>query len=432
MNWKNIYDERKMTAAQAVTKIKSGDRIVTSNAAGEAKEIIRALVANCEAYENVEVCQMLPLDGALFAKPGYEKHFTHNSQFLGGMTRETVKQGHGDYTPCFFSQVPSLWDGALPLDVAIVHVSPPDKHGYCSYGVSVDYSVNAVRKAKYVIAQVNSHMPRVHGESFVHVCEIDCFVEHDEPITILNPPTISDVEKAIGQNCASLVKDGDCLQLGIGSIPDAVLLSLKGKKHLGIHTEMFSDGVVDLVEAGVIDCSAKNFNTGRMIATFLMGTQKLYDFVDDNPMVGMYPVNYTNDPFIASQNDNLVSINSCVQVDFLGQVCSETIGFTQYSGVGGQVDFVRAAARSKGGRSIIAMPSTASGGKVSKIAPFLDHGAAVTTSRNDVEYIITEYGIAHLRNQTMRDRARALINIAHPDFRDQLKEEFEKRFNAKF
>ena len=432
MDWKNTYRERLMTAEEAVRKIKSGDRVVTSNAAAEASHIIRALMENHKAYNNVEICNLLPMGGATYAEPGYEKHFRHVSQFVGAQTRDTVNSGHGDYTPCYFSQVPLLWSRTLPPDVTIIHVSPPDEHGYCSYGVSVDYSVQAARDAKLVISQINKRMPRTLGESFIHIAEMDCIVECDEPIPELHPPKITEIEKAIGAYCSSLIRDNDCLQLGIGSIPDAVLLSLKDKKHLGIHTEMFSDGVVDLVEAGVVDNSKKNFHNGKMIATFLMGTKKLYDFVHDNPMVNMYPVSYTNDPYIAGRNDNLVSINSCIQIDFLGQVCSESIGLKQFSGVGGQVDFVRAAQISKGGRSIIAMPSTTAGGKVSKIVPFLDQGAAVTTTRNDVEYIITEYGIANLRYHTVRDRARSLINIAHPDFRDGFKAAFEERFQAKF
>ena len=435
MNWKTLYKERLVAAEEAVTRIKSGDRIATSNAAGEAKHIIRALVQNKDAYRDVEICQMLPMDGAIYLKPGLEQHFRHVSQFVGGMARETIKAGHGDYTPCHFSQIPNLWDRTLPLNAAIVNVSLPDKLGYCSCGVAVDYSIHAVANARknggVVIAQVNKYMPRTLGDSFVHVSHMDCIVEHDEPITELAPPVITDVEREIGRNCASLIKDGDCMQLGIGSIPDAVLLFLKEKKRLGVHSEMFSDGVVELVEAGVIDNSAKNFQKGKMLATFLMGTRRLYDFVDDNPIVYMAPATYTNDPYVAGQNDNLVSINSAIQVDLLGQVCADTIGTVQFSAVGGQADFVRAAAISKGGRSIIAMPSTASGGKISKIVPFLDHGAAVTTSRNDVEYVITEYGIANLRYYAMRDRAKALIQIAHPDFRDQLWDAFEQRFNAK-
>ena len=435
LNWRTLYNERLTTAEDAVKRIKSGDRIAIPHAAGEAKHIIRALVENKDAYCDVEICQMLPMDGAIYAKPGLEKHFRHISQFVGGMTRETIKAGHGDYSPCYFSQIPNLWGRTLPLNAAIIHVSLPDEHGYFSCGVSVDYSRHAVINAKenggVVIAQVNKYMPRTLGDSFVHISQIDSIVEHDEPITELAPPIITDVEKEIGKNCASLINDGDCMQLGIGSIPDAVLLFLKEKKHIGIHSEMFSDGVVELVEAGVIDNSAKNFHNGKMLATFLMGTRRLYDFVHNNPVVYMAPATYTNDPYIAGQNDNLVSINSAIQIDFLGQVCAETIGSMQYSAVGGQVDFVRAAAISKGGRSIIAMPSTASGGKTSKIVPYLDQGAAVTTSRNDVEYVITEYGIANLRYHTVRDRAKALIKIAHPDFRDQLWDAYEQRFNEK-
>jgi 4-hydroxybutyrate CoA-transferase len=274
-------------------------------------------------------------------------------------------------------------------------------------------------------------MPRTLGDCFVHVSKIDCLVEHDAPLLTLPPATIGEVEKAIGEHCAGLVRDGDTLQLGIGAIPDAVLMFLKDKKDLGIHTEMFSDGVVDLVEAGVVTCNRKNVNPGKMVATFLMGTQKLYDFVNDNPMVSMHPASYTNNPYIAGSNDNLLSINSCVQVDLLGQVCSETVGTTQISAVGGQVDFVRAAAISKGGRSIIAMPSTAKGGTLSKIVPVLDEGAAVTTGRYDVEYIVTEYGVANLKNRTVADRAKMLIEIAHPNFREQLRESFQKRYQVK-
>lgn len=432
MDWKALYQERLTTAAEAVTHIKSGDRVSLGHAAGEPTHIIDAMVANREAYRDVEICHMVPKGECAYTHPGMEPYFRHNSLFVGPNSRDTVKRGHGDFTPCYFSQIPHLWSRTLPLDVAIIQVSPPDGEGNCSLGVSVDYSKHAAQQAKLVIAQVNPQMPRTLGDSFVHVSQMDYIVEHESPILELAPPAITDVERAIGEHCASLIRDGDCLQLGIGAIPDAVLLFLKAKKNLGIHTEMFSDGVVELVEAGVIDNSAKNFHKDTMVATFLMGTKKLYDFVDNNPMVSMYPSSYTNDPYIAGKNDNLVSINSCVQVDFLGQVCSESVGMTQISAVGGQVDFVRAAAISKGGRSIIAMPSTAAKGAISKIVPILDEGAAVTTGRYDVEYIITEYGIANLKYRTVRDRARMLINIAHPKFRDELKAAFEKRFNCAF
>jgi len=434
MNWKTIYEERLTTAAEAVKLIKAGNRVSIGHAVGEPSYIIDAMVANREAYRDVEIVHMVPMGKAEYVQPGMEAHFRHNALFVGGKTRKTVQDGHGDFTPCYFSQIPHLWSRALPLDVALIHVSTPDEHGYCSLGVSVDYSRHAIEQAKIVIAQVNACMPRTMGDSFVHVSEMDRIVAFDQSILTLQPPKISDVEKAIGENCASLIRDGDCLQLGIGAIPDAVLLFLKGKKDLGIHTEMFSDGVVELVEAGVINNSKKNFNKGKMIACFLMGTQRLYNFVDNNPMVSMHPVSYTNDPTIAGQNDNLVSINSCVQVDLLGQVCSESIGTTQISAVGGQVDFVRATAISKGGRSIIAMPSTAvvNGKEISKIVNVLDEGAVVTTNRYDVQYIVTEYGVADLKYRSTRERARSLITIAHPNFREELKRIFEKRFNAKY
>lgn len=432
MDWKKIYNERLTTAEEAVKHIQSGHRISTAHAVGEPSHVVDAMVKNRENYRDVEIAHMVPMGRCEYAQPGMEPYFRHNSLFVGGPTRATIKAGHGDQTPCYFSEIPNLWSRTMPLDGAIIHVSTPDEHGYCSLGVSVDYSKHAVNNAKYVIAQVNPQMPRTLGDSFVHVSEMDYIVECDAPIIELPPPAISEVEKAIGEHCASLIKDGDCLQLGIGAIPDAVLLFLKDKNDLGIHSEMFSDGVVELVEAGVINHRKKNFNPGKAVATFLMGTRRLYNYVHNNPAVYMAPSTYVNNPYVAGQNDNLVSINSCVQVDFLGQVCSETVGTTQISAVGGQVDFVRAAALSKGGRSIIAMPSTAGGGKISKIVPFLDQGAVVTTNRHDVEYVITEYGVANLRYRTTRDRARMLIEIAHPKFRDELKAQFEQRFNAKY
>lgn len=432
MDWKTTYNKRLMTAADAVKLIKSGNRVSLSHAAGEPTHIIDAMVANREAYRDVEITHMVPMGACEYAQPGMEPYFRHNSVFAGSKTRNTIRDGHGDFTPCYFSQIPNLWQRTLPLDVALIHVSPPDEHGYCSLGVSVDYSKHAVEEAELVIAQVNPQMPRTLGDSFVHISQIDIIVEHDAPIIELQPPKITDVEKSIGEHCASLIQNGDCLQLGIGAIPDAVLLFLKDKKDLGIHSELISDGVVELVESGVINNSKKNFHKGQILATFLMGTRRLYDFAHNNPMLAMYPATYTNDPYVAGRNDNLVSINSCVQVDLLGQVCSESVGMTQISAVGGQVDFVRAAAISRGGRSIIAMPSTAAGGKISKIVNTLDEGAAVTTNRYDVEYIVTEYGIANLKYRTVRDRARMLINIAHPDFREGLKEAFEQRFHDKF
>lgn len=432
MNWKDLYAQRKVSAEEAVSHVRSGDRVVTPNAAGAPIHLIDALVARKDELKNVEIAHMVPLAKAPYAAPEMEGHFIHNSIFVGGATRATVEAGIGDYTPCFFHKVPELFDTTLPVDVALIHVSTPDEHGWCSYGVSVDYQKHAAEVAKLVVAQVNENMPRTLGDSFIHVSEMDYIVECNEPILELGAPKITEIEKKIGGYCAELIQDGDTLQLGIGAIPDAVLLFLKEKKDLGIHTEMFSDGVVELVEAGVINNSKKTLHKGKSVATFLMGSRRLYDYVHNNPEVEMYPVNYVNDPVVIAKNDNLVSINSCVQIDLLGQVVSESIGPVQISGVGGQIDFIRGASMSRGGRSILAMNSTAAGGKISKIVPFIDQWSAVTTSRNDVQYIVTEYGIAELRGHTMRDRARSLIEIAHPNFRDSLKEEFEKRFHSKY
>ncbi len=432
MGWKEEYRKKLTTAEEAVKLIKPGDRISISHAAAEPTHLVDALMANKDAYHNVEIVHMVPMGTCAYARPGMENHFRHNAIFVGAPTRETIKNGHGDYTPCHFSQIPNLFYRTLPLNAALIHVSPPDAHGFCSLGLSVDYSKHAAAQAPVVIAQVNRLMPRTLGDSFVHVSAMTAIVEHDAPLLELAPPVLTEVEKAIAHNCASLINDGDCMQLGIGAIPDAVLLSLMDKNDLGIHSELISDGVADLAKAGVITHKRKNFHQGTAIVTFIMGTKKLYDYVDNNPSLNIYPATYVNDPYVAGKNDNLVSINSCLQVDFLGQVCAETINGVQISGVGGQTDFVRAAAISKGGRSIIAFPSTAAGGSISRIVPFLDPGAAVTTSRNDVEYVITEYGVANLRYRTTRDRARMLIELAHPKFRDALKEAFKRRFNTAF
>ncbi|NRY63016.1 4-hydroxybutyrate CoA-transferase [Clostridium beijerinckii] len=433
INWKDLYKSKVVTADEAVKKIKSGDRVVTGHACGEPKEIIDAMVRNRDLYENVEIVHMVSMGKSEYCKPEMVNNFHHNSIFAGATTREAIIEGRADFTPCFFSEVPKMFkEGTLPVDVALVRLSVPDEHGYCSFGVSNDYTKPAAEAAKIVIAELNNKMPRTLGDSFIHVSDIDYIVETSNDIIELKPSKIGEVEKAIGENCAKLIEDGSTLQLGIGAIPDAVLLFLKEKKDLGIHSEMISDGVVELIEAGVITNKAKTLHPGKSVVTFLMGTKRLYDYVNENPSVEMYPVDYVNNPCVIAENYKMVSINSCIQIDLMGQVASETIGFKQFSGVGGQVDFVRGAAMAKGGKSIIAMPSTASKGKVSRIVPILDEGAAVTTSRNDIHYVVTEFGIAKLKGKTLKERARALINIAHPDFRESLFDEFEFRFKCKF
>ena len=428
MTWRTWYKEHLFTPAQAVQQIKSGQRVVVAHACGEPSIILDALVANAAQYENVEIIHMVAMGKAAYCQPQYDKNFHHNAFFLGGSTRAAAAEGRVDFTPVYFSEIPSLLREDLRPNVTLLQCSPPDAHGYVSLGVSVDYTKPAAEASDLVIAQVNQNMPRTLGDSFLHVTQIGCLVEADTPVIELAPPKIGNVERAIGENVASLVRDGDTLQLGIGAIPDAVLLFLKEKNDLGIHTEMFSDGVVELVEAGVITNKAKTLHRGQSVATFLMGTRRLYDYVSDNPAVAMYPVDYVNDPYVIGQNDNLVSINSCVQVDIMGQVVSTSAGLRQISGVGGQVDFVRGANLSKGGRAIMAMPSTTGKGKISKIVPFLDQGSAVTTTRNEVNYVITEYGIAKLKGKSLRQRAEALIRIAHPDFRDELTAEFRRRY----
>lgn len=432
-DYREEYKDKLVTAKEALKQVKDYDRVAIGHACGEPRALTGALAERMNELKGVETTTMVGMADSAYCFPEAKGHLRHNSLFVGKNERVAIKEGRADYTPRYFSRIPSLFtDGSLPLDVALVQVSAPDKHGYVSFGVSVDYSFTAAKVAKIAIAQINKNMPRCHGDCFMHVSEFDYLVEEDLPMVELASAELSEVEKKIGANCASLIKDGDTLQLGIGALPDAVLLSLKDKKDLGIHSEMFSDGVVELIEAGVITNKKKNYNPGKLVATFLMGSKKLYDFVDDNPAVYMASADYTNDPYVIAKNDNLVSINSCVAVDFMGQVSSESVGTMQISGVGGQVDFVRGANMSKGGRSIIAMSSTAKGGTISKIVPMLEPGVAVTTGRNDVAIIVTEYGIADLRGKSLRERAKALIEIAHPNFREELIGHWEDRFKMKW
>lgn len=419
-DWRKVYQNKIVSAEQAAKVVKSGDRVVTGHACGEPSALVEALVARAPELSAVEIVHMVAMGPAKYAQPGMEASFRHNALFVGASTRKAVEEKRADYTPCFFSEIPRLFrEKLLPVDVALIQITPPDEEGFCSYGLSADYTVAAAECATTVVAQINAKLPRTGGAK-IHLDAVNFLVEKDEPLLELKPPVIGAVEKQIGENVASLIADGSTLQLGIGAIPDAVLLFLTGKKDIGIHSEMFSDGVVVLAEAGVITNKKKTINPGKFMAAFLMGTKKLYDFIDGNPQVELQPVDYINDPCVIGQHDNMVSINSALQVDLMGQVNAEMIGSRQFSGIGGQVDFVRGVSRAKNGKSIIALPSTASGGKVSRIACELDRGAAVSTSRNDVHYIVTEYGIANLRGKSLRERALALIGIAHPDFRETL------------
>ena len=437
MNWKEIYEIRKCTVQEAVQGIKSGDRVVFAHCVGEPKELVTAMVDNASNYRDVTISHMVSLGEGKYTWPEYKDNFRWDGWFTGGSTRSCLEQGHGDFVPVFFHEVPKLIrQGHFPIDVMMVMVSPPDDHGYCSVGVSADYTMQGIQSAKMVLAEVNSEMPVIYGDTFVHVSEFDKIVETSYPLAEIPLPKIGPVEEAIGKNCASLIEDGSTLQLGIGAIPDAVLYQLQDKKSLGIHSEMISDGVVDLYEKGAIDGSAKTIHNRKMVVTFLMGTKRLYDFCAKNPMIEMRTVDYVNNPTVIAQNSKMVSINSCLQVDFMGQVVSDSIGIKQFSGVGGQVDFVRGAAMSLDGKgkAIIAMPSSTlkkDGTRISKIVPYIDHGAAVTTSRNDVDYVVTEFGIAQLRGRNLKDRARQLIEIAHPDFREELEKAFQERFNAR-
>ena len=428
MNWQDYYRSR-TTAEEAVKAVKSGDRVVLGHACGEPQSIVDALIDRASELTNVEIAHEVPMGKGLYCLPEYEKSFRHNALFAGKPSRQAIKEGRADYTSIYLHELPFLFrSGVFPIDVAMVTVSPPDEKGMVSLGISVDYTYQAVKSAKTVIAEVNPNMPRTGPNSMLPVQEFDYFVEVDRPLIELEPPVIGEVERTIGQNIADLIQDGDCLQLGIGAVPDAILSFLTEKKDLGIHSEMISDGVMNLVQSGVINCSRKNYYPNKIVITFAMGTGAFYKWLDNNPMIEGLPVDITNLPTNVAQNDNMVAINSALSVDLLGQVAADTLSGIQFSGVGGQVDFVRGTAYSKGGRAIIALPSTAAKGTVSRIVNTLAPGQAVTTGRYDVDYIVTEYGVAHLKWKTNRERAKALINIAAPEYRDQLRFEYERLY----
>lgn len=429
MDWMDIYKSKLVTADEAVKAIQNGDKVVIGFGCGEPFGIERALVKNYENYKDVQIINMLTLGDSPWCDPKMKGHFTLNCLFASQSNRKAISSGACEFTTSHFYEIPDLIKNYICPRVSIVMVSPPDEHGYVSFGTTVDYARGTTNHCEIVIAQVNTYMPRTFGNSIKHVRDFTYFVEIDEPLPSVNNVPISDIEMKIGQFCASLIKDGDCLQLGIGGIPNAVCAQLWDKKDLGLHSELVGDGVVDLLEAGIINNKKKQTNHGRTILGAAFGSEKLNNYINNNPSVELHPIDYVNNPIEIAKNDNMVSINSCLQIDLLGQVVSDTVGLNQFSAVGGQVDFVRGATMSRGGRSIIAMPSTAKKGMVSRIVPLITEGSAVTTPRNDVNYVVTEYGIAQLKGKTLKERAKVLISIAHPKFRPHLMLEYKRRFN---
>jgi len=426
MTTPGIYQSRVTTAQEAVKTIKSGHRVFLTGNVSVPQKLLAALVEYAPNVTDVEICQALTVGSADYVAPEMEGHLRVNSMFISANIRKAVQEGRADFTPVLLSEFPLLFKrGILPLDVAIIHVSTPDEHGFCSLGVEVGLTKSAAESAKVIIAEVNEKMPRTLGDSFIHVSRLTHIVPVNYPIPEHNMASEggSDIVEKIAGHIAALIPDGATMQLGIGSIPDAVLKFLYDKKDLGIHTELFSDGVIDLFNAGVLTNARKSLHPGKIVAGFILGTKRLYEWVDDNPMIEMHPTEYVNDPFIIAQNDRMVAVNSAIEVDLTGQVCADSIGPKLYSGVGGQLDFIYGASRSKGGVPIIALPSVATlrdGTQLSKITSMLKPGAGVVTSRNHVRFVVTEHGMADLYGKTIRQRAQALINVAHPQFREDL------------
>lgn len=426
-DWQTRYADKVATAEQAVRAVKDGHRVFIGSGCAVPLDLVAALCKR-DDIADIELVHLMTLGKAPYAEAPLAGRFRHNALFMGPNIRDAVNEGLADYTPIFLSEVPSLFrTGRMMIHVALINVSPPDEHGYCSYGVATDVIKAAAETAQIVVAQVNSNMPRALGDCFIHVRDIDVLVpaSHDLPEIRFGQP--DELSRRIARHIANLIEDGATLQLGIGAIPDAVLHFLTEFRDLGIHTEMFSDGIIPLVEKGVITNAEKTLHRGKIIASFVLGTRKLFDFIDNNPLVEFHPTEYVNDPFIVAKNDKMISINGAIEVDLTGQVVADSIGTTFYSGIGGQVDFTRGAARSKGGKPIIALPSTAAGGGVSRIVPFLKPGAGVVTSRGDVHYVVTEHGVAFLHGKSVRERALALINIADPRFRPWLLAEAKAR-----
>lgn len=429
-NWRERYHAKIHTPAQAIANVEAGSQIFIGTGAGEPQCLIKELKARKDQLLDTELMHILTLSVAP-TDPKFGNSFRYNAFFIGESTRTAVLEGRADYTPIFLSEIPRLmFEKKIQIDVALIQLSPPDAFGYCSFGVSVDISKAAANVARLVIAQINNHMPRTLGDSFIHIDELNIIVEFDEPLLELTPMKPDPVIKAIGKNVAKLVENGSTIQVGIGAIPDAVLASLGDKKDLGVHTEMFSDGLIELIKKGIINNSQKSVHQGKVIASFCMGTRQTYQFIDNNPGFELHPSEYTNDLVHIAENEKMVAINGALEIDLTGQVCADSIGFQFYSGIGGQMDFLRGAARAKEGKPIIALPSTATlpdGTRVSRIVSTLSPGAGVVTTRGDVHYVVTEYGIADLHGKTIRERVMQLIAIAHPDFREILLNEAKER-----
>jgi len=421
MNWKEKYADRIVSAAEAVQHIQSGQRLFLTGNVSVPYILLAALVAFAPEIQDVEITQALTVGPADYVSPAMEGHLRVNTMFISHNIRKAVQEGRADFTPVLLSEFPLLFkNGHLPLDVALIHISRPDEHGFCSFGVEVGLTKSAAESATLVIAEVNQQMPRTLGDSFIHVSRLDYIVpvDYNLPDLPMGAGEASEEVKNIAKYCADLIPDGATMQMGIGAIPDAVLKYLFDKQDLGVHTELFSDGVIDLVEAGVLTGRRKSLHPSKIIAGFILGTQRLYDWVDDNPLIELHPTEYVNDPFVIAQNERMVAINSAIEVDLTGQICADSIGPKLFSGVGGQLDFIYGASRAKEGVPIIALPSTAR--EFSRIVPMLRQGAGVVTTRNHVRYVVTEHGVADLYGKTIRQRARALIQISHPQFRDEL------------
>ncbi|HOO45444.1 MAG TPA: acetyl-CoA hydrolase/transferase C-terminal domain-containing protein, partial [Deltaproteobacteria bacterium] len=423
LNWKEHYESRLTDATTALKKIRKGNRIFLGSACGEPQLLVRTLIDIAQNLADTEIIHFLDIGTAPYIDGKFDDNFRHNALFIGASTRNAIAEGRADYTPILLSEIPLLMlRGRMPLDAALITVSPPDNNGYVSLGISVDTTKTAAEIAEYVVAEVNPNMPRTLGDSFLHVSDIDAFVENDVPLIEFQQKSPGDIAKSIGEQIADLIENESTIQTGVGRIPNSVFPYLMNKRDLGIHTETFTDGIIDMIEAGVITCKKKTLHPGKIVASFCMGTKRLYDYVHNNPLFEFHPCHYVNNPNTIARNDRMISINSALTVDLTGQVCSDSLGFLFYSGIGGQVDFVRGSAMSKGGKSIMTLPSTTDDGTKSRIVPFHSPGSGVVVTRGDIHYVVTEYGAAYIHGKSIRDRAMALINIAHPKFREELLE----------